>query len=467
MRLPVGMVCHSISSAQPGGGHAHSWKAVSAVGYNAPDMRFLETARHTEGEIRAALTAGSPADDDAVEHSVREIIARVRSEGDAALLDLGRRFDSPGLESIAVPVERVSQALESISADLRQALEHAAANIREFHEQEKSVSWVSTRGSTVMGQLVRPVPSAGLYVPGGRAAYPSTVLMTAIPAAVAGVRELFVATPCGERGEVPDSILAACAISGVSRVFRMGGAQAIAAFAFGTESVPRVDKVAGPGNRFVNCAKRLLFGHVGVDSLAGPSEVLVIADGSADPEWLAADLIAQAEHGGDSRSILVTWKREVAEAVQNAVERQLPREPRAGHIRESLGSFGVILLTSGPDEAVHWTNICAPEHLQIWVERPQEWIGRIVNAGAVFVGPWSPVPIGDYAAGPSHTLPTGTAARFSSALGVAEFQKRTSLIWYGPQEFARDAQAAIIIAEAEGLPAHARAIELRGKDGQI
>jgi histidinol dehydrogenase len=430
------------------------------------DMRFLETAKDPQEQIRAALTAGSPADDDAVEQTVREIIARVRSEGDAALLDLGRRFDFPGLESIPVPPERIRQALDSIPRDLRAALEHAATNIREFHEQEKAESWVSTRGSTVMGQLVRPIPSVGLYVPGGRAAYPSTVLMTAIPAAVAGVRELCVATPCGEEGEIPESILAACAISGVSRVFRMGGAQAIAAFAFGTESVPRVDKVAGPGNRFVNCAKRLLFGHVGIDSLAGPSEVLVIADETANPQWVAADLIAQAEHGGDSRSILVTWRREVAEAVAKAVDKQLPQEPRAVHIRESLDSYGVILLTAGPDEAVHWTNICAPEHLQVWVERPQEWIGRLVNAGAIFVGPYSPVPIGDYVAGPSHTLPTGTAARFSSALGVAEFQKRTSLIWYGPQELTRDADAAVTIAEAEGLPAHARAITLRGKDGQ-
>ncbi len=431
------------------------------------DMRFLETATTPEEEIRAALTAGSPADDIPVEQTVRDIIARVRSEGDAALLELGRRFDSPRLESIAVPPEQMRRALEDIPQDLRDALEHAAANIREFHEQEKAESWVSTRGSTVMGQLVRPVSSAGLYVPGGRAAYPSTVLMTAIPAAVAGVRDVFVATPCGETGDVPDSILAACAISGVKAVFRVGGAQAVAAFAFGTETVPRVDKVAGPGNRYVNCAKRLLFGHVGIDSLAGPSEVLVIADHSADPEWVAADLIAQAEHGGDSRSILVTWEGDVAEAVASAVDRQLPMEPRADHIRQALDAYGVILLTEGPEEAVRWTNTCAPEHLQVWVERPQEWLGRLVNAGAIFVGPYSPVPIGDYAAGPSHTLPTGTAARFSSALGVAEFQKRTSLIWYGPNELAQDAPAAVTIAGAEGLPAHARAITLRGKDGKF
>lgn len=429
-------------------------------------MRVLEQGIDRDEDIRSALDAGAPASDPQLEAAVLGIIAQVRQRGDEALMELGRKFDSDDLDALSVDPAELRRALLALPLELRSSMERAAENIRRFHVQEKAESWVSTRGGTSLGQLVRPLESVGVYVPGGRAAYPSTVLMTVIPAQVAGVPHVAVASPCGQGGRLPDSVMAACALCGVEKVYRVGGAQAIAAFAFGTHTIARVDKVVGPGNQYVNSAKRLLFGHLGIDSLAGPSEVLVIADETADPDWVAADLIAQAEHGGESRSVLVTWSRQLADRVLGAFSAQLADAPRAEYIRQSLGTSGLILLVRGADDAVYWSNVCAPEHLQLSVRDPQQWLGRLVNAGAIFVGPYSPVPLGDYAAGPSHTLPTGSAARFSSALGVAEFQKRTSLIWYGPDEYAEDARAGMVLAESEGLDAHRRCLEMRLKGGR-
>lgn len=428
-------------------------------------MRVFEQGIDRDADIAAALAAGSPADDPAVEAVVQDILQQVKQRGDDALLELGRRFDSPDLDAISVPADAGAEAWERISEQLRDALQRAADNIRRFHEEEKQQSWFSSRGGSMLGQIVTPIDSVGIYVPGGRAQYPSTVLMTAMPASVAGVGSIAIATPSGEGGQVSDSVLAACHLAGVTRIYRMGGAQAIAAFAYGTASVARVDKVVGPGNQYVNAAKRLVFGHVGIDSLAGPSEVLIIADESANPDWVAADLIAQAEHGGESKSILITWSRGLADRVLSAVSRQLASEPRADLIRRSLSSMGAVVVARDADEAVRLSNISAPEHLQILAREPAQFITRLRNAGAIFVGPYTPVPLGDYVAGPSHTLPTGASARFCSALGVAEFQKRSSLLWYRPEEYSDEAPAAMYLAETEGLWAHKKALQMRLEDG--
>jgi len=424
-------------------------------------MRILEQGVDPDQMILQALSAGSPMDEPAVEKTVREIIESVRRDGDTALLELGRRFDSPSLAAVAVDAAELARAWERLDAHLREALQRSADNVRRFHEEEKQSSWFSPRGGGMLGQIVRPLRSVGIYVPGGRAAYPSSVLMTAIPASVAGVEDICVATPVSHNGEIPDAVLGACHLCGVRRVFRMGGAQAIAAFAYGTQTVPRVDKVVGPGNQYVNVAKRVLYGQVGVDSLAGPSEVLIIADESTPASWVAADLIAQAEHGGESKAVLITWSRPLADRVLAEISAQTAAQPRAQYIRAALDSRGLMLVVPDAGSAARWADACAPEHLELLVRSPQEWISRIHNAGAIFAGAYSPVPLGDYAAGPSHTLPTGTAARFSSALGVAEFQKRTSLIWYSRDQYERDALAGMTIAECEGLAAHRASLAKR------
>ncbi len=430
-------------------------------------MRIFEQGVDSEQDILAVLTAGSALEDPTIEDSVRQIIERVRNEGDSAVLDLGRRFDSDRLDSLVVPEQEIQQSSTLVSQDILDSMRRAADNIRDFHMREKESSWFHAADGVTLGQIVQPLDSVGIYVPGGRALYPSTVLMTALPAAVAGVGRIAVATPCGPDGQVSPLVLSACALSGVSRVYKMGGAQAIAAFAFGTQTVSRVDKVVGPGNQYVNVAKRLLFGQIGIDALAGPSEVLILTDGSCRPEWIASDLIAQAEHGGESKSILITWSRVVADQVLSSISALLETQPRADYIRQSLATRGAIIVVDRGDDAVHLTNICAPEHLQLLVANPMDWLGYIRNAGAIFVGEYSPVPLGDYVAGPSHTLPTGTSARFSSALGVAEFQKRSSLIWYSRQGYATDARAAMALAEAEGLVAHRMALEMRlGSDAE-
>ncbi len=427
-------------------------------------MRIFEQGVDRDEEILSAFTYGSPASDPELESVVRKIITQVRASGDAALLEYGRKHDSPSLKDIIVPPPELEKALNGLETSLLNALKRAADNIQTFHEQEKQKSWITSSGSTTLGQIVNPLESVGVYVPGGRAAYPSTVLMTTIPAAVAGVKNIFVATPVDSGGDIPAVVKAACRLCGVTTVFKMGGAQAIAAFAYGTQSVPRVDKIVGPGNQYVNMAKRLVFGQVGIDSLAGPSEVLIVADSSAPAEWVAADIIAQAEHGSESKTILITWSRLLADKVLSAVSAQIVKEPRESHIREALGNRGIMLVVNNESDALDWIESCAPEHLQLIVRDPQEWIGRIKNAGAIFVGPYSPVPIGDYVAGPSHTLPTGTSARFSSGLGVADFQKRTSLIWYGRKEFMEDAPSAMTIASAEGLNAHITSVAIRLKE---
>lgn len=396
------------------------------------------------------------------EEVVRRIIARVRAEGDAALRDLGQRIDGVRLDELEVPAAEVRAAPDGIAHDLRTALETAAERVSAFHSHAKPLSWLDPSGS--LGQLVRPLERVGLYAPGGRAVYPSTVLMTALPARAAGVGEIMLCSPPGQEGKVDLRVLATAAIAGVDRVFRLGGASAIAAMAYGTESLPKVDKVLGPGNIFVTLAKRQVFGAVGIDQLAGPTETMLIADATANPSWVAADMLAQAEHDPLATAILLTTSVDMAEWVRVDLERQIAGLPTGATAAESLAANGAIVVVEGLDEAIQLANAYAPEHLCLLVAEPWALVGRIRHAGGVFLGEHSPEVLGDYVAGPSHVMPTGGSARFASPITILDFLKVTSLVGLGRAEAATLAPAAAIIAAAEGLPAHARAARQRTID---
>ncbi|MBL8490287.1 MAG: histidinol dehydrogenase [Rhodocyclaceae bacterium] len=405
--------------------------------------------------------------DEAIERTVADILANVRTLGDEAVLDYTRRFDKLDVTCMAqaeLPAVELAAAFASLPENQRQALERAAARIRAYHERQKVDSWEYTEADgTRLGQKVTPLDRVGLYVPGGKAAYPSSVLMNAIPAKVAGVRELImvVPTPRGERNAL---VLAAAHLAGVDRVFTLGGAQAVGALAYGTQTIPQVDKIVGPGNAYVASAKRRVFGVVGIDMVAGPSEVLVIADGSGDPDWTAMDLFAQAEHDELAQSILLCPDAAYLDRVAASIDRLLPAMPRREVIAASLSGRGALILVSDLEEACTIANRIAPEHLELSVQDPRALLGRIRNAGAIFIGHYASESLGDYCAGPNHVLPTSRSARFSSPLGVYDFQKRSSLI----EVSAAGAQAlgpiASTLAHGEGLTAHARAAELRLKD---
>ncbi len=405
--------------------------------------------------------------DDAVEQSVRAILDDVRQRGDAALLDLTERFDGVRPDALAVSIDVLDAALDALNPELRATLEEAAANVRRFHEAEMPCSWATDDGDGVtLGQRISPVERAGLYVPAGTAPLPSSVVMNAVPALVAGVDELHVCSPPGPDGRPHPLVLATARLLGVEHVYAVGGAQAVAALAFGTESVPRVDVVVGPGNAYVATAKKLVVGQVGIDSVAGPSEVVVLADDSADPTFAAADLLAQAEHDERASAVLVTPSRALAEAVQAEVERLVPALPRADVLRASLPAFGAVLVTETMDEAVACVDELAPEHLVILSDDADALWGRIRHAGAVFLGHASPEPVGDYFAGPNHVLPTGGTARFASALGVGVFLRRQSVVRYSDARLRQSGEAIARFAEAEGLDAHALAVRVRLGDGQ-
>jgi len=414
----------------------------------------------------ARLTRYEAAQDEAVEAAVRAIIADVRARGDAALLEYTRRFDRVAARSVAeleIPRAELRAALEALPARERAALEEAAARVRRFHERQLGESWQYREADgTLLGQRVSALARVGLYVPGGKAAYPSSVLMNAIPARVAGVGELVMVspTPGGERNAL---VLAAAALAGVDRVFALGGAQAVAALAYGTESVPAVDKIVGPGNAYVAAAKRQVFGQVGIDMIAGPSEILVISDGSTPPDWLAMDLFAQAEHDEVAQAILLSPSARHLDEVEQAITRLLPAMPRRAVIEASLGARGALVRTRDLDEACALANRIAPEHLELSVTDPDAWLAKLRNAGAIFLGRWSSEAVGDYCAGPNHVLPTAGTARFSSPLGVYDFQKRSSLIAVSRAGAAALGRIAATLAEGEGLAAHARSAELRFK----
>lgn len=407
-----------------------------------------------------AFASSDPATRDGVAGIIADVIAR----GDAAVVDCTTRFDHTELSPTEweIPLAECHAALERIPAPLRRALELAATRIRDYHEQQRDPGFmVEHPDGTMLGMRVTPVDAVGLYVPGGKAAYPSSVLMNALPAVVAGVREIVAVTP---PGGVTDAVLAAMAIGGVTRVFRVGGAQAIAALAYGTATIPRVDKIVGPGNRWVAEAKRQVFGPVGIDMVAGPTEVLILADDSADPEQVAADLIAQAEHDEDAAAWLATDSPQLADAVPAALVRQLASTPRQAIARAALESNGLIILVESRQQLVELANLRAAEHLEIIARDAAELSLEVRHAGAIFLGADTPEPIGDYIAGPSHVLPTGGTARYASPLGVHDFVKRTSLIRYSPARLREDGEAAIAIAEAEGLFGHAASVRRRMRE---
>jgi histidinol dehydrogenase len=395
---------------------------------------------------------------ESIETSARAIVAEVRRGGDAVLRQLTQRFERRELTSIELSREDWDMAVERVPASIRQALREAATRIRTYHECEKYVSYEKAEIGIRLSCRYTPLARIGLYVPGGTARYPSTVLMTAVPAKVAGVREVLMTTP----GPSPET-LAAAQEAGVDRIFLIGGAQAVAALAYGTESVPRVDKIVGPGNAYVAAAKRLVFGDVGIDMVAGPTEVVIAADATANPEWVASDLLAQAEHDVLAVPILVAVGRDVADRVAKEVERQLAELPRREIATKAIQNQGVAIVVDNVESAIALVNLLAPEHAGIAVADARRWSTKITAAGAVFIGHEACEALGDYFAGPSHVLPTGGSARFSSPLGVGDFLKRTSFIEYDATALARQADAIAALAEVEGLAGHARSVLLRAK----
>jgi histidinol dehydrogenase len=394
--------------------------------------------------------------------TVRKIITSVKEEGDQALVAFTKQFDGVELDSLHVEEAELAEATQAVEPKLMTALRHAAERIRRFHEKQLTASWIMEEADgTILGQRVHPLERVGVYVPGGRAVYPSTVLMNVIPAVVAGVKEVVMVTPPQPDGSIPAATLAAATVAGVNQVVKVGGAQAVAALAYGTASVPKVDKIVGPGNRFVALAKQLVFGEVDIDSVAGPSEIVVITDETADPVFVAADLLSQAEHGEDSSAILITTSADLATNVQTEVARQCKRLERGRIAQTALEKYGAITVVGDLQEAAELSNQLAPEHLELMVADPWGLLGRIRHAGAVFLGPYSTEPLGDYVAGPNHVLPTAGTARFFSPLGVDHFLKKSSLLCYGKEALLRDGPQAMALAEAEGLGAHAAAIRVR------
>ncbi|HRG51143.1 MAG TPA: histidinol dehydrogenase [Pseudomonadales bacterium] len=402
-----------------------------------------------------------------VRNTVLDIIAAVQNEQDAALLKLTNQFDQRNVAAISelcVGQERLQQALQAISAEQRAALETAAQRIREFHQRQRAESWYYTEADgTVLGQRVTPLDRVGLYVPGGKASYPSSVLMNAIPAKVAGVAKVVMVVPA-PRGELNEMVLAAAVIAGVDKVFTIGGAQAIAALAYGTETVPSVDKIVGPGNIYVATAKREVFGQVGIDMIAGPSEILVVCDGKTDPDWIALDLFSQAEHDEDAQSILISPDKDFLDAVQASCKRLLSSLERKEIIRAAMEKRSLFIQVVNLDEAAELCNFIAPEHLELSVAEPELLAEKIRHAGAIFLGRHTPEALGDYCAGPNHVLPTSGTARFSSPLGVYDFQKRTSIINVSVQGADTLGRIASVLARGEGLTAHARSAEYRLKN---
>ena len=397
-----------------------------------------------------------------VEDVVDAIIADVRARGDAALKEYALKFDGAEIDTLQVTQEEIDAAFAATDPDFLETLRMAAANIEAFHRQQVHKNFVmNEQDGVILGQKYTPIEKAGVYVPGGTAAYPSTVLMDVIPAKVAGVKEIVMTTPAGKDGKVSPVILAAAATAGVTKIFKTGGAQAVAALAYGTESVPAVDKIVGPGNIYVATAKRKVYGKVGIDMIAGPSEILVLADGKCNPAWVAADLLSQAEHDKLASPVLVTDNPELARAVQAELEIQIPQLPRAAIARASVDDNGKIIVCNDLRKAIEACNIIAPEHLEVCVDDPFAVLNEIKNAGSIFLGRTVPEALGDYFAGPNHTLPTSGTARFSSPLGVDDFVKKSSFIYYTREALGKVQERIADFAEREGLHAHARSVTIR------
>jgi len=431
------------------------------------ELKQLSSTSNDFWKELEAIIAWESVSDDAVFGTVKDILEQVRTRGDAALIEYTNRFDRMNVQNadeLEISKERLQQSLEALDVETRELIETSAERIRSYHEHQKQDSWNYTEADgTMLGQQVTPVDRAGLYVPGGKAAYPSSVLMNAIPAKVAGVEELIMVVPTPD-GELNDLVLASAVVANVDRVFAVGGAQAVAALAYGTESVPSVDKIVGPGNIYVATAKRMVYGAVGIDMIAGPSEILVVCDGKTDPDWIAMDLFSQAEHDEDAQSILVTPDKDFLDAVLKSINKLAPTMERAEIIKASLTARGALLHVKDLDEAAEVVNFVAPEHLELSVEDPKEYVKKIRNAGAIFMGRYTAEAIGDYCAGPNHVLPTSRTARFSSPLGVYDFQKRSSLIMCSEDGANKLGEIASKFARGEGLTAHARSAEYRIKN---
>ena len=413
------------------------------------------------------LLAWDSVSDASVQETVTNIVNDVRARGDDALIEYTNRFDRMSVSSMVdleLTQKQLQDALDGLDEAKRNALLVAAQRVRDYHDKQKQDSWqYSEADGTVLGQKVTPMDRVGIYVPGGKAAYPSSVLMNAIPAHVAGVSEIIMVVPTPD-GELNQLVLAAAAAAGVTRVFTVGGAQAVAALAYGTATVPKVDKIVGPGNIFVATAKRMVFGAVGIDMIAGPSEILVVCDGKTNPDWIAMDLFSQAEHDEDAQSILVATDDAYLDQVQASIEKLLPTMEREAIIRASLAERGAMILATSDADAIDLINRIAPEHLELSVEDPEAWLPEIRHAGAIFMGRYTAEALGDYCAGPNHVLPTSGTARFSSPLGVYDFQKRSSLVKFSADGASEMGKVASVLARGEHLTAHARSAEYRIKD---
>ncbi|MCB2388374.1 MULTISPECIES: histidinol dehydrogenase [Oceanospirillaceae] len=431
------------------------------------EIRRFSSAQPDYAQQMDTLLAWEAVSDAQVQKTVSDIVFDIRTRGDAALIEYTNKFDRMNVSSMAqleLNQEQLQKALDELPAERRTALLLAAERVRAYHEKQKQDSWDYTEADgTLLGQKVTPMDRVGIYVPGGKAAYPSSVLMNAIPAHVAGVQEIIMVVPTPD-GELNQLVLAAAAAAGVSRVFTVGGAQAVAALAYGTETVPGVDKIVGPGNIYVATAKRMVFGQVGIDMIAGPSEILVVCDGKTDPDWIAMDLFSQAEHDEDAQSILVSTDADFLDAVKASIDKLLPTMERADIIRTSLTERGALIHAQSDADAIAIINRIAPEHLELSVEDPQAWLPTIRHAGAIFMGRYTAEALGDYCAGPNHVLPTSGTARFSSPLGVYDFQKRSSLIMCSADGASELGKTASVLARGEFLTAHARSAEYRIKD---
>lgn len=395
---------------------------------------------------------------------VSTIIRNVKENGDDAVREYTVRFDGSVPKKTVITKEELQSYLDMVDDDFKSAVIKAKDNIYDFHLRQAQQSWMTTKeNGVIMGQRVRGLHRVGIYVPGGTAAYPSSVLMNAVPAKIAGVKEIIMVTPPGKDGNPNPNIMAAAAVAGVDKVFMVGGAQAVAALAYGTERIPKVDKIVGPGNIFVATAKKLLYGIVDIDMVAGPSEILIVADKTADPSFLAADLMSQAEHDKLASAILLTTSADLARATLHEIDKQIKDLERQNIIEESLENYGEIIVCESLDQAISFANELAPEHLELCVSEPLKYIGKVDNAGSVFLGNFSPEPLGDYFAGPNHVLPTSGTARFFSPLGVDSFVKKSSFIYYTPQELSKAKDDIITLAESEGLTAHANSISVRFK----
>ena len=430
-------------------------------------MKILEVNEKTRRQVRGILSQRDTGRYTEQEAVVQDILARVREEGDRALFDYTERFDHITLtpETAEVTEQEIAAAYDQVPESLLEVIRSAHASIRQFHEKQRINSWfTTTEDGTFLGQKVSPLSRAGVYVPGGKAAYPSSVLMNIVPARVAGVGEIIMTTPVGKQGSISPAVLVAAREAGVDRIFKVGGAQAIAALAYGTETIPRVDKITGPGNIFVALAKKSVVGAVGIDSVAGPSEILVLADETANPRYVAADLLSQAEHDELASAVLVTTSRELADSVQQEIAAFLEKLERRVIIEKSLEQFGMILIADTMEEAIEAVNDVASEHLEIVTRNPFEVMAKVRNAGAMFLGPYSSEPLGDYYAGPNHILPTNGTARFFSPLSVDDFVKKSSVIHYSKEALGAVHILIESFAKSEGLTAHANSIAVRFED---